>query len=64
MKSLNDPERSVRLHSADAMSSLAAIHQRVDPLVNELVANSQNLDKIEFRFATGVVPFFYITDEC
>lgn len=38
LKALNDPERRVRLRSARALGQLIAIHVRVDPLFNELLA--------------------------
>ena len=38
LKALNDADRKVRLKSADALGKLVAIHTRLDPLFNELVA--------------------------
>jgi len=39
LKNLVNPHRSVRLQAASALGQLVIIHQRVDPLFNELVNN-------------------------
>lgn len=49
MKALNDPNRGVRLRSADALGKLIAIHSRVDPLFLELHTAIKATDDTSLR---------------
>ena len=44
IKALNDPHRTVRLKAALALSRLAIIHTRVDPLFTELHSGVKNTE--------------------
>lgn len=52
VKSLNDPNRIVRLKSATALSFLIVIHQRPDPLFMELHNTIKNTDDSAIRETT------------
>ncbi|XP_074026538.1 lethal (3) 80Fj [Leptinotarsa decemlineata] len=52
VKSLNDPNRSVRLKSATALSHLIGIHQRADPLFTDLHNTIKNTEDITIRETT------------
>ena len=49
VKALNDPNRSVRLKAASALSKLIIIHTRVDPLFTELMTGVKNADDTGIR---------------
>jgi hypothetical protein len=51
-KALNDPNRFVRLHSADALGKLVSIHTRVDPLFTELLNTARTADDASVRDTT------------
>jgi len=44
LKNLVNPHRSVRLQAASALGQLVVIHQRVDPLFNELINNIKSAE--------------------
>lgn len=52
VKALNDPNRVVRLKSANALSHLILIHQRADPLFTELHNTIKNTDDTSIRETT------------
>ncbi|KAG5899951.1 hypothetical protein JTB14_002498 [Gonioctena quinquepunctata] len=52
VKALNDPNRSVRLKSAMALSHLIGIHQRADPLFTELHNTIKNTEDVLIRETT------------
>lgn len=52
VKALNDPNRIVRLKSANALSHLILIHQRADPLFTELHNTIKNTDDSSIRETT------------
>lgn len=49
VKALNDPNRTVRLKSATALSYLILIHQRADPLFTELHNTVKNVEDISIK---------------
>lgn len=49
VKSLNDPNRNVRLKSATALSYLIVIHQRADPLFTELHNMIKNQEEVALK---------------
>lgn len=49
VKALNDPNRSVRLKSAAALSHLIVIHQRADPLFTELHNTIKNAEDVAIK---------------
>ena len=49
VKALNDPNRMVRLKSAEALGRLIVIHTRVDPLFTELHTGVKNIDDTSVR---------------
>ncbi|KAJ8966633.1 hypothetical protein NQ314_003400 [Rhamnusium bicolor] len=52
VKALNDPNRSVRLKSAAALSYLIVIHQRADPLFTELHNTIKNTEDVSIKETT------------
>ncbi|KAK5645447.1 hypothetical protein RI129_006747 [Pyrocoelia pectoralis] len=52
VKALNDPNRTVRLKSANALSYLILIHQRADPLFTELHNTIKSTDDSSIRETT------------
>ncbi|XP_025837277.1 eIF-2-alpha kinase activator GCN1 [Agrilus planipennis] len=52
IKALNDPNRTVRLKAAQALSYLIVIHQRPDPLFTELHNTIKNTDDSSVRETT------------
>lgn len=65
VKALNDPNRIVRLKSANALSHLILIHQRADPLFTELHNTIKNTDDTSIRETTlhALRGFFLSTQE-
>ena len=51
MKALNDPNRAVRIKSADALGKLVVIHTRVDPLFVELIASVKTANDSTIRLS-------------
>lgn len=49
IKALNDPNRTVRLKSASALSYLILIHQRADPLFTELHNTIKNVEDLSIK---------------